>query len=99
MRAYFEHEFVFIVTLDTEVADTARSFLSQKLPKSLPWLRPADAAYIATAAVANITEVHAFDGPLSKLTGRFKTANGSLIEIREPRLSAASAPLLQAVGE
>lgn len=95
VRAFFEHEYVFVVSLDTEMADVARGLLQQKLDRSLPWLRPADATYVATAAIGNIDELHAFDGPLSKLTGQFKTHDGRLITIREPQLSAASAPLLE----
>lgn len=95
VRAFFDHEYVFAVSVDTEVADVARGLIQTKLDKSLPWLRPADATYVATAVVGNIDEVHAFDGPLSKLSGQFKTLDGRLITIREPQLSAASAPLFK----
>lgn len=98
VRAFFDHDYVFVVALDVEIADRARECILQKNNKSLPWLRPADATYVATAAVSNVDEIHAFDGPLSKLSGLYKTAAGGLITIKEPELGADSTPLLKAAG-
>lgn len=93
VEAYFDHDYVQVAPLDVQISKAARTIVKAKLPSSLPYCRPCDAVYVATAADWNITELHTFDGGLIKLSGQFKTRDGRPIIISYPDVSTAGTPL------
>jgi predicted nucleic acid-binding protein len=82
--AYFDHDYIQVAPLDTELATQARALIQQRPAAGLPYCRPKDATYIATAADWNITELHTFDEGLLKLSRRFQTRDGQPIVICKP---------------
>jgi len=82
--AYFDHDYIQVAPLDTELATQARTIIQRRPAAGLPYCRPKDATYIATAADWNITELHTFDAGLLKLTQQFQTRDGQPIVICKP---------------
>ena len=86
IKAFFDHDYILVVPVDTVIAGVARDFIMKKRASDQPLLRPNDAIYIATAAELGITEVHTFDPKLERLSGLFETLSGKPIKIRNPTL-------------
>jgi predicted nucleic acid-binding protein len=93
VEAYFDHDYVYVAPLDTQLAKVAREVVAQRLARSLPYCRPCDATYLATAIDYNIPELHTFDGPLSKLDRQFSTRDGRPIVICRPDINLAGTAL------
>lgn len=59
-------------------------------------LKPADSTHIATAALANVEELHTFDGKMRDLDGVIDRQDGKKLKICRPGDTAAPVPLLEA---
>lgn len=93
IEAYFDHGYIQVAAIDTDLAKQTRALIRKRLPDGLPYCRPRDATYLATAADWNITEVHTFDHGLLKLTGQYLTREGSPIAICKPDITVGGTGL------
>lgn len=96
VEAYFDHDNVQVAPLDVQMAKVAREIVKKRLAAGLPYCRPCDATYVATAAEWNIPELHTFDEKLLKLNRQFQTRDGRPIIICKPDLNLGSTPLFGA---
>ena len=96
IEAYFDHDYIEVAPVDTELAKRAREIVKQRLDKSLPYCRPCDATYVATAADWNIPELHTFDGGLIRLSEKFLTRDGQPIVICKPDINTGGTGLFAA---
>lgn len=95
--AFFDHGYIQIASVDTTLSTLARSFVQTRLV-GLPYCRPYDAVYVATAADWDIDELHTFDRWLIRLSGQFQTNDGRPISICEPRLVSSEDDLFSNVA-
>lgn len=93
--AYFDHDYIQVAPLDTELANRARALVQQRPATGDPYCRPKDAVYVATAADWNIPELHTFDGGLLKLSHKFLTRDGQPIVICRPDVNLGGATLFE----
>lgn len=96
IEAYFDHDYIEVAPVDTELAKRAREIIKQRLNKSFPYCRPCDATYVATAADWNIPELHTFDKGLLKLSEQFLTRDGQPIQICKPDITTGGTGLFAA---
>jgi predicted nucleic acid-binding protein len=87
---YFEHEFILMVQVDTNVGAMARALMQRGHPK----LRPIDAVHIATALAANAQALHTFDKRILALDGVLDMPMGGKLRICRPSLPGKEPPLL-----
>lgn len=97
IAAYFDHDYIHVASVDTDLATQARALIQRRRGPGLPYLQPKDAIYVATAADWNIAELHTFDGGLLKLTRQFLTRAGEPIEIRKPSVLTIGGGLFEGV--
>lgn len=90
---YFEQDYILLVNVDRIVGEQARHYMMS----GISGLKPPDAVHIATAAIANVGEMHTFDGKLLKKNGIFSTADGRKLTICKPEFQKAEAPLLRVI--
>ncbi len=91
---FFRHSWVLMVSVDTEVGQIARSLMMGRHRG----LKPADATHIASAIVAEATELQTFDGRLLALDSVIQRPNGATLPIRRPRFVNGQMPLFDAIG-
>lgn len=96
IAAYFDHDYIQVAPLDTELATRARALVQQRPATGDPYCRPKDAVYLATAADWNIPELHTFDRGLLKLTRKFLTRDSQPIVICRPDVNMGGASLFEA---
>ena len=92
LALYFEADYILPVNLDRGVGERAR-FLMITISK----LKPADACHLASAAVANVEEMHTYDDRLLALDGIIDKLDGTKLKICNPDVGGAPAPLLDAM--
>lgn len=91
IAAFFEHDYLLMVSLDRSVGERARQFMMAGIPK----LKPADACHLATAVMTpDIVELHTFDEKLLALDGKLMKADGTPLKICWPDVGAPPPPLL-----
>jgi len=91
IAAFFEHEYILVVSLDTTIGNRARELMMS----GIPGLRPQDACHIATALIApDVTEFHTFDTDLLKLSGQLAKSDGSKLKVCYPDVGPPMGPLL-----
>jgi predicted nucleic acid-binding protein len=88
---YFEVDYILPVNLDRAVGERARGLLMMGYSK----LKPADACHLASAAIANVEEMHTFDDKLLALDGRIEKQDGTKLRICKPDPGGPPAPLLE----
>jgi predicted nucleic acid-binding protein len=93
VRDYFDNVYILIVSVDKQVGDRARRLMLDGHSK----LKPPDAIHLATAAIANATELHTFDDRLLVLDNKIDKLDGTRSIIRKPALPSSPAPLLEAL--
>src|SRR5262245_47367854 len=71
IAAFFEADYVLPVNLDREVGERARSLMLAGYSK----LRPPDGCHLASAAIANVDEMHTYDDKLLALDGKIECKN------------------------
>lgn len=96
LEAFFDHDFIQVAPVDTELARRAREIVRQKVDRSFPHCRPCDATYVATAADWNVPELHTFDKGLLKLSKQFLTRDGQPIVICKPDITTGGTGLFAA---
>lgn len=89
IASFFEHPHIDVVMLERFVGERARELMLAGYSK----LKPPDATHLATAALANVDEMHTFDDKLLALNGKILKADGSKLRIAKPD-AATTAPLL-----
>lgn len=94
ISAYFENDYILIVSVDKVIGTRARKLMYEKHSG----LRPVDATHLATALIANVDELHTFDDKLLKLDQKLTKADGSVLKICKPGHGGAELPLLAALG-
>lgn len=98
VAAFFDHDYILVVPVDTVIGTTARELAMRARPSDQPLLRPNDSIYVATAVELDIAEIHTFDPKLEKLSGLFDTRSGVPIIIRNPTLESGENNLLTVVS-
>jgi predicted nucleic acid-binding protein len=83
IAAYFEHDFVILANLDRFVGERARELMRAGYSR----LKPPDAVHIATAALANVVELHTFDERLLNLNELIDKADGRSSKSANPILA------------
>jgi predicted nucleic acid-binding protein len=91
---FFEHAYILIVAVDTEVGTTARRLMMAKHPG----LKPPDAIHLATAIVADVDEMHTFDVKLLALDEKLVKKDGTALKICKPAHGGKPLPLLEAAA-
>jgi predicted nucleic acid-binding protein len=99
VEAYFDHEYIQVAPVDTELAKRSRGIIQQRLHRSLPHCGPCDAVYVATAADWNIAELHTFDKGLLRLSEQFLTRDGQPILICKPDITIGGTGLFAATAQ
>jgi predicted nucleic acid-binding protein len=92
IKAFFENDFIVIVQLDRRTGGMARDLMQ----KGYPGLKPLDAVHLASAASANVDEMHTFDRKLLNLDQKITKADGILLKICKPSMGG---PPLSLWGE
>lgn len=87
IRAFFQNSYILVVELNRFIAEEARV---------LTWahnVSPKDAVHIATALRLKIEELHTFDGPLQKLSGKLGNPQLAICEpaARQKRIASQAA--------
>jgi predicted nucleic acid-binding protein len=91
ISAFFEHEYILVVSVDRSVGEKARELMMAGIPK----LRPQDACHLATALLTpDVMELHTFDERLLRLNGALMKADGTPLKICWPDVAAPPPPLL-----
>jgi predicted nucleic acid-binding protein len=90
VAAYFEHEYILLVPVDSVVGVNARKLMFD----AHAGLKPPDATHLATAIVSNADELHTFDGKLLALDGQLTKLDGTALKICKPGHGGPSLPLL-----
>lgn len=99
--AFFDHDYILVVPLDTAVGNVARKLIMDHTAKaagSIHVPKPQDASHIATAMFANVDEMHTFDGKLIRLSGKLAKLDGTPLKICKPAHGGSEVPLLAAAG-
>jgi predicted nucleic acid-binding protein len=91
IAAYFEHEYILGVPVDRVIGENARKLIMS----GLSGLKPPDAIHVASAALANVREMHTFDKTLLGLTEKVLCQDGRILRIVKPNLPLPPAPLLE----
>jgi predicted nucleic acid-binding protein len=95
LRDFFENDYIVFVAMDRRVGELGRELMRS----GLSGLKPADAAHLASAAVANVDELHTFDTDLLKANGKIKKLDGTILKICKPSLGGPPLPLLESPTE
>jgi predicted nucleic acid-binding protein len=90
LAAFFEHDYILLVDLDRFSAEKARELMQA----GYAGLKPPDAIHLAAALIANVEEMHTFDGALLRLNGVLNKTDGTKLKIVKPDTSVP-APLLE----
>ena len=91
LKDYFENEYIVLVAMDRRVGEFGRALMRS----GLAGLKPADAAHLASAAIANVDEMHTFDTDLLKADGKVKKPDGTVLKICRPSMGGPPLPLLE----
>ncbi len=91
IAAYFEHDYILPTPVDRQVGEAARVLMLS----NFAGLKPPDAIHIASAAVANVREMHTFDEKLLNLHEKVARKDGTLLKIVKPNVPMPPAPLLE----
>lgn len=91
IAAYFEHDYILPMPVDRQVGEEARELMLS----DFPGLKPLDAIHIASAAVANVREMHTFDEKLLNLHEKVARKDGILLKIVKPNVPLPPAPLFE----
>jgi predicted nucleic acid-binding protein len=94
IAAFFEKDYVLPVNLDRAVGERARALMRMGISK----FKPADACHLATAALANVDEMHTFDDKLLVLTDKIDKEDGTKLKICKPDPGGKPAPLLDQIN-
>jgi predicted nucleic acid-binding protein len=89
IAAYFQHEYILLVPVDSVVGTRARALMLAGLG-----LKPPDATHLATALMANADELHTFDEKLLGLDEKLMKADGTPLKICKPGHGGPALPLL-----
>ena len=93
IAAYFEHEYLLVVSLDRTVGERARQLMMAGIPK----LKPQDACHLATAVMTpDVEELHTFDEKLLALDAKIMKSDGPPLKICWPDVGTPPPPLLAA---
>jgi predicted nucleic acid-binding protein len=92
IKEFFENDFIVIVQLDRRTGELARDLMQI----GYPGLKPLDAVHLASASVANVAEMHTFDGKLLRLDEKIMKADGLPLKICKPSMGGPPLPLLDA---
>jgi hypothetical protein len=76
IRAFFQHEWIYIYNVDRKVGELARDLMWQ-----YEGLKPKDSTHVATAVQAKVDVLETFDDGLIKLSGK---VGNPLLPIRRP---------------
>ncbi len=76
IRAFFQHEWIYIYNVDRKVGELARDLMWQ-----YEGLKPKDSTHVATAVQAKVDVLETFDDGLLKLSGK---VGNPLLPIRRP---------------
>ena len=91
IAAFFEHEYVLVVSVDRAVGERARDLMMSGISK----LRPQDACHLATAVMTpDVVELHTFDEELLRLNGVVMKADSTPLKVCFPDVPAPVPPLL-----
>lgn len=93
--AFFEHHFVLVVELGHQVGALGRDLMMRQLPG----LKPADAAHVATAMIANVEALHTFDEKLLDLSGKVDCLDGRPLKICRPEIAGPLPPILEHLAD
>lgn len=91
---YFENDYILLANVDRLIGERARTLMMAGHAK----LKPPDAIHIATAAIANVEEMHTFDGGLIDLDGIVGKLDGTILKICKPEVPGKPLPLLQGLA-
>lgn len=89
VAAYFQHDYVLLVPVDSVVGARGRALMLAGLG-----LKPPDAIHLATALIANADEMHTFDDKLLGLDAKLFKADGTALKICKPGHGGPPLPLL-----
>ncbi len=90
IAAYFEHEYILGVPVDRVIGENARKLMMS----GFSGLKPPDAIHVASAALANVREMHTFDERLLDMSEKVICQDGRILKIVKPNLTLPPAPLL-----
>jgi predicted nucleic acid-binding protein len=94
IAAFFEKDYILPVNLDRAVGERARALMRMGISK----FKPADACHLATAALANVDEMHTFDDRLLVLTDKIDKQDGTKLKICGPDPGGERMPLLDEIN-
>jgi predicted nucleic acid-binding protein len=95
IKDFFENDYIVVVQLDRRTGELAREFMQ----KGYTGLKPPDAVHLASAARANVEEMHTFDQKLLNLDEKITKADGTTLRICKPSMGGPSLPLLDSSGQ
>lgn len=90
---FFRNDYILVVNVDRYVGSLARKLLQS----GYPGLKPPDSIHLATALIADVTELHTYDKKLLNLNGKLQKPAGGVLKICKP--PAPPANLFTALGE
>lgn len=91
LKDFFENDYVLVIDLDRRAGERGR----QLMQSGHAGLKPPDASHIASAALANVEEMHTFDDNLLKLDAKITKRDGTKLHICKPALGGKPPPLLE----
>jgi predicted nucleic acid-binding protein len=95
IKDFFENDYIVVVQLDRRTGELAREFMQ----KGYAGLKPLDAVHLASAARANVEEMHTFDQKLLDLDEKITKADGTPLRICKPSMGGPALPLLDSSGQ
>jgi predicted nucleic acid-binding protein len=93
IAAYFQHDYILLVPVDSVVGTRARALMLAGLG-----LKPPDAVHLATALMSNSDEMHTFDDKLLGLNEKVINADGTALKICKPGYGGPPLPLMKEGG-
>jgi predicted nucleic acid-binding protein len=95
LKDFFENDYRIVVTMDRRAGEIGRDLMRRQFPG----LKPPDAAHLASALVANVEELHTFDGRLLNLDRKVAKPDGTTLKICKPSMGGPPFPLLESPAE
>lgn len=90
VAAYFQHDYVLLVPVDSVVGTRGRALMLAGLG-----LRPPDATHLATALISNADEMHTFDDKLLGLDEKLFKVDGTPLKICKPGMGGPKLALFE----